>query len=220
MTINGFVFDFDGLILDTELPRFTAWQETFDQYGFSLTYRDWWKTIGTGPTAYDPGTHLFELTHGKIDIAEVREATDQRTNKILESVMLLPGVASFIQQAHEQNVHMAVASSSQRDWVVPHLERFNLLQYFEAVFTSENVTEVKPHPALYQLALQKLSLKANAAVAFEDSPNGIKAAKGAGIYCVAVPNHITREMDLGLADCVADSFEKISLTELISLNFQ
>lgn len=212
MIFKGFIFDFDGLILDTEIPRFTAWQEAFSKYGFPLTYRDWWKTIGTGPTAYDPGKHLYDLTQEKVDIPSLRLSVNTRTDELLQEAELLPGVKDFIKTAHHLRMPMAVASSSDRSWVISNLEKFNILEFFEVVFTSEDVEKVKPDPELYLRALQHLSLPANSAVAFEDSPNGIKSAKQAGLRCVAVPNRITREMDLSAADLIISSFEEISPT--------
>jgi HAD superfamily hydrolase (TIGR01509 family) len=209
MKFSGFVFDFDGLMLDTEIPRFTAWQEAFEKLGFSLTYRDWWKTIGTGPSAYDPSMHLFELTNGSVDITALRETAVTRADELLESAELLPGVKVFIESAARRNLPMAVASSSDHDWVFGHLENFSLLQYFQTILTAQDVQNVKPDPELYLLAVKKLALSADSVLAFEDSPNGIKAAKLAGLRCVAVPNRITREMDLSLADLVIDSFNEI-----------
>lgn len=215
MSITGFVFDFDGLILDTEIPRFTAWQEVFASYGFPLTFRDWWKTIGTGPSAYDPGQHIYELTHGLANPRELYATTNKRTNELLVTQTLLPGVEAFIAQAFEKNIPMAIASSSDRDWVVRHLQRFNLLHYFKAIFTAEDVDKVKPDPALYQLALKSLKVAPGNSIAFEDSPNGIKAAKAAGMFCIAIPNCITHEMDLSLADKISTSFIELKVESLI-----
>lgn len=209
MRFKGFVFDFDGLMLDTEMPRFTAWQEEFAKFGFQLTFRDWWKTIGTGPSAYDPAEHLFELTNGLADRAAMRSSAAARADELVASVLLLPGVEDFIKQASKTNMPLAVASSSDHDWVIGHLANHNLTQYFQSVFTAQDVKNVKPQPELYLLAIKELGLAVDSILAFEDSPNGIKAAKAAGLRCVAVPNRITREMDLSGADLIVESFESI-----------
>jgi putative hydrolase of the HAD superfamily len=218
MKVAGFIFDFDGLILDTEVPRFTSWQEEFARHGFPLTHRDWWKTIGTGPSAYDPAIHLVELTNGKVDIRALRESAHHRADELLEQAELLPGVKLFIEAASEAKLPMAVASSSNRDWVVPHLEKFNILKHFQAVFAAQDVTNVKPDPELYLLAISSLGLPVETIIAFEDSPNGIKAAKLAGLRCVAVPNSITSEMDLSLADIVKNSFLEMHPADTFSFD--
>jgi len=216
MPITGFVFDFDGLILDTEIPQFTAWQEVFSLHGFPLTYRDWWKTIGTGPSAYNPSLHLYELTGGKIDIKEVKSKISDRIQELMEASRPLPGVEEFITLAYVQNIPMAVASSSDREWVITNLQKYGLRQYFKFVFCAEDVAEVKPNPALYQLALKALNLSPENALAFEDSPNGIKAAKSAGMTCYAIPNLITREMDLTLADAIYSSFTQFHPSDFLA----
>ena len=206
MKFSGFIFDFDGLILDTEMPRFTAWQEEFAKLGFPLTFRDWWKTIGTGPSAYDPAKHLYELTKGRVDPVAINRSANIRADELVASAQLLPGVEDFIQTAAKAGKPMAVASSSDYEWVIGHLTRFDLLPYFMAVFTARDVKNVKPDPALYLLATEKFGLPASSILAFEDSPNGIKAAKAAGLHCLAVPNRITSEMDLSSADLIVESF--------------
>ena len=206
MKFLGFIFDFDGLILDTEMPRFTAWQEEFAKLGFPLTFRDWWKTIGTGPSAYDPAEHLYELTEGRVDPEALNSSANVRADELVASAHLLPGVEDFIRSAAEAGMPMAVASSSDHDWVIGHLTRFNMLPYFKAVFTAHDVENVKPDPELYLIATNKLALPTSSILAFEDSPNGIKAAKAAGLHCLAVPNRITSEMDLSSADLIVESF--------------
>jgi putative hydrolase of the HAD superfamily len=212
--IDGFVFDFDGLMIDTEIPRFDCWKEKFQEYGSTYTFKDWWKTIGTGPSAYDPAEDLYQRTQGKIDRDLVNKWVDEKTDELLENQPLLPGVETFIHNASQQGIKLALASSSPYEWVMPFLEKFDLVHYFEAILTARDVEEVKPDPALYQLAVQKLGLPSNSVMAFEDSLNGLKAAKAAGIFCTVVPNQITREMDLEIADMIVDSFDHLSVEEI------
>ena len=212
--INGFVFDFDGLMMDTELPYFNSWKQIFIENGFTYTYRDWWQTIGTGPEAYDPAEDLYQRTNGKIDRAALHKYVDQQTNEILKNQPLLPGVENFIQTAYQQGIKLAVASSSPSAWVIPFLDKFNLTHFFQAILTAQDVEVVKPDPTLYKLAVNQLGLSPNNVMAFEDSLNGLKAAKAAGIYCVVVTNPITRDMDLHIADKIVDSFTQLSIEEL------
>jgi len=211
--ISGFIFDFDGLMLDTEQPHFDAWQRKFSEYGFALSMDDWSKIVGTGPSAYSPADDLYNRTHGTLDRAAAKAWVGQYTDRYLEGQALLPGVESFIRRAHDQGYKLAIASSSDYAWVAPFLERFQIAPLFEAVLTARDVEHVKPDPALYNLAVEKLGLSAASVVAFEDSRNGVTAAKAAGLYCVAVPNRITRSMDLSHADRIVDSFTRLTTEE-------
>jgi putative hydrolase of the HAD superfamily len=206
MALKGIIFDFDGLIIDTEMPGCNAWAELFNQYGFSFTIEDWKKAIGTGPSAYDPARHLSQLTNGLLDPQVIQEQTLDRTRELIESQPMLPGVLDFIIAVEHLGLPMAVASSSNREWVEGYLSKLGIRKFFQVVCTSDDVTNVKPDPELFLLAAKKLGISPSEAVIFEDSPNGIKAAKTAGIPCIAIPNDITKSMDLSLATKIVDSF--------------
>lgn len=215
MTLKGLIFDFDGLILDTEVPGFQAWKEIFARYDLPFTYAHWSKAIGTGPSAYDPALELCAKVNQPLNPADLRNEQLKRAHEILENIPIQPGVMNFIQQAQLHHLHMAVASSSPCDWVMTHLQRFDLVQYFQYILTAEDVAHVKPEPDLFHLALQKLDLAPSEAIVFEDSPNGITAARSAGIYVIAVPNEITRTMNTSHADFEVGSFLDLDLNQLI-----
>lgn len=215
MAVKGLIFDFDGLIVDTEVPLFNVYRELFNQYGFPYTYKNWWNTIGAGPSGDDPAVDLAELINQPEKADGFRDFAEKRAKELIKQSPALPGVPEFIQQAHDINLRLAVASSSSRDWVVSFLQHLSLFDYFDFVLTSNDVEKVKPNPELYLLALDKMGISASEAIVFEDSPNGIKAAKAAGIYCVAIPNDITREMPIQIADQIVGSFLDISPNNLI-----
>ncbi|MBA4386129.1 MAG: haloacid dehalogenase [Anaerolinea sp.] len=216
MALKGIIFDFDGLIIDTEIPGCNAWAELFNQHGFSFTIEDWKKAIGTGPSAYDPAEHLSQLTNGQLNPQEIRERTLSRTRELIELQSMLPGVLDFIIAAERLGLPMAVASSSNREWVEGYLSKLGIRKFFEVVCTSDDVTKVKPDPELFLLAAKKLGVAPSEAIIFEDSPSGIKAAKAAGIFCIAIPNDITKNMDISLASRIVDSFLDLDLQELIN----
>ena len=217
MAIKGLLFDFDGLIIDTEMPGCNAWAEVFNQFGFSFTIENWKRTIGTGPSAYDPAVHLSELTNGKVNPREIGIQTMKRTRELIDLQPILPGVLDFLQQIEECQVPAAMASSSNRSWVEGYLAKLGIRHFFSAVCTSDDVQNVKPDPELYVMAASKIGLAPSQTIAFEDSPNGIKAAKEAGAYCIAIPNDITITMDLSLADRVVETFMEIDLQQLLQL---
>jgi beta-phosphoglucomutase-like phosphatase (HAD superfamily) len=112
---------------------------------------------------------------------------------------------------------MAIASSSSESWVTEHLARLELLEHFTVLSCWEEGLQPKPAPDVYLRALDRLGVAATEAVAFEDSPNGIAAAKAAGLRCIAVPNQMTAALDLSAADHVAASFLDLDLRRIASL---
>ena len=133
---------------------------------------------------------------------------------------MLPGIAACISSAKRRGLKLAIASSSTQKWVTRNLRKFELLDQFDAICTSDHVSAVKPDPALYLLALETLGVKAGEAIAFEDSPNGILAAKRAGIFCIAVPNPLTKDLPLELADRRLGSLEEFDLDDVYRLRSQ
>jgi HAD superfamily hydrolase (TIGR01509 family) len=127
----------------------------------------------------------------------------------------MPGVEAALAAAREIGVRLAVASSSQRYWVEGHLQRLGLLEHFEILKTADDVEKVKPDPALYLQTLEALGVAASETVAFEDSVNGVKAAKAAGIFCVAVPNAVTRNLDFQHADLQISSLLECDITNIL-----
>lgn len=216
MALKGIIFDFDGLIIDTEMPGCNAWAELFNHHGFSFTIEDWKKAIGTGPSAYDPSKHLSQLTNGLLDAQTIQEQTLARTRELIEMQSMLPGVLDFIIESEHLGLPMAVASSSNREWVEGYLAKLGIRKFFKTVCTSDDVTNVKPDPELFLLAAKNLGISPSEALIFEDSPSGIKAAKAAGILCIAIPNAITKSMDLSLATRIVNSFLDINPQELLN----
>ena len=215
MTIEGLIFDFDGLILDTETPEFILLQEIFNSYGASLPITEYAAALGASLEAFDPFVYLAQKINKPLDQHALLFNWRAQSNKIIERQDPLPGVVKTIQRAQELGLRMAIASSSPRDWVVNHLTRLKLIDKFEHVLTAEDVQKIKPEPDLYLKSLAALKLKPSEAMAFEDSPNGIKAARKAGLFCIAVLNPLTRQLDTDHADLVIDSLASVSLDELI-----
>ena len=211
---RALVFDFDGLILDTETPEFRAWQELFAAHGGTLTTADWAHVIGSLDSGWNPAVELGRQTGETYDEAALRAAWKPRQVELLAQETIRPGVLELLEEARLRGIGLAVASSSRRGWVQGNLERLGVFDSFDAVATGDEVEWTKPDPAVYLLALERLGVPAATAVALEDSPNGVRAAKGAGIRCVAVPNDVSRHLDLSAADAVLDSLSELSLDAL------
>jgi HAD superfamily hydrolase (TIGR01509 family) len=209
------VFDFDGLILDTEAPVYDAWQEIYDEHGHTLSFDKWATCIGTADT-FDPCGDLAALVGRALDAEALRRRHRARTDDLIAARMVLPGVHEYIGEARQLGITLGVASSSSRRWVDGHLRRLGLRDAFEVVRCSDDVTQVKPDPALYLSVLAATGISPRDAVALEDSPNGVLAAKRAGLACVAVPNPLTARLDLGGADLRLTSLAELPLSALLA----
>jgi HAD superfamily hydrolase (TIGR01509 family) len=218
MQIKAVIFDFDGLILDTEEPEFQSWQEIYQQHGTNLTLETWLPFIGAGTDTvpFDIYEHLELQSGTPVDREEIRRIRRSRYMEFLGNRSLLPGVETWIADAQRLGIHLAVASSSYRDWVVGHLTERQLLAHFAYVTCADEVQATKPSPDLYLLTLKKLGIAAEEAIALEDSPKGVAAAKAAGIFCIAVPNPLTRHLPFKQADIRLTSLADYSLEALIA----
>ena len=214
--IKALIFDFDGLILDTETAGYQTWQEIYREHGCELPLATWAVCIGTTSSGFDPCDNLEVQLGRSIDRAGILGQYRDRNNQLIEQQRVLPGVEAHLKGARRLNLKIGLASSSPRSWVVPHLSRLALLTYFDLIRTADDVAKTKPDPALYRRALRDLGVASNEAIAIEDSPNGALAAKRAGIFCVAVPNEITSQLAIDAADLEISSLNERSLEELIA----
>jgi HAD superfamily hydrolase (TIGR01509 family) len=222
--VAAVIFDFDGLILDTEVPAFRAWTEAYLEAGVRpLTIEEWTGQLGTvGPL--DPLAELASRSAASgtaLDrpaLAELGERRRLRREELVATESVRPGVEDWIATAARRGFALGVASSSRREWVVRHLKRLGLLDSFGAVrcFGDRPAAAPKPAPDLYLDVCRDLEVAPREALAVEDSPNGVQAAKAAGMACVAVPNELTRFLDLDHADLVVASLAEVSLVEALA----
>ncbi len=189
--MKGILFDFDGLIVDTELPVYLAWAECYAAHGQELRLEDYTGCVGTDFADYDPAAELERLAGRRLDWGELNRERTRRVTGLLAGAAPLPGVRELLAEAAREGVVCAVASSSPREWVDPWLERLGLRSWFREVITVDDVNRPKPSPELFELALHRLGLGIQESVVLEDSLNGLRAAMAAGIPCVVVPNRVT-----------------------------
>jgi HAD superfamily hydrolase (TIGR01509 family) len=212
--MRALVFDFDGLILDTETPEYRAWSELYAELGRELALERWVAGVGT-QGGFDPYAELEEQAGLELDRAALAARKRRRVDELLEHAEPLPGVSELLGRARSLGLPCAIASSSPRGWVEPHLERIGLRERFDAILCREDVPRVKPDPGLYRAAVRALGALPREAVAFEDSAHGVRAAKAAGLYCVAVPCEVTSGLDFSAADLVLRSLGDLSLDALL-----
>src|ERR1700737_2483255 len=212
--IRALVFDFDGLILDTEEPVYRSWVEVYEAHGEELPFERWVQIVGSTTIGFPPQHHLEE----RLGRSLTKEVLDRRIGRRTELVLantLLPGGGGPLAPAKASGLRLGVASSSTTEWVKGHLARLGILDRFDCLRCRDDVANVKPEPDLYLAVLECLGVTASEAIAIEDSPNGVLAAKRAGMRCVAIPNSITAGLDLGQADVLLGSLAEITLAELL-----
>lgn len=212
--IRAIVFDFDGLILDTEEPIYRSWQEVYQAHGEELPFERWVQIVGSTTAGFHPQRHLEERLGRPLP----QDVLDRRIARRTEMILIqdaLPGVRRRIDEARDMGLKLGVASSSTQDWVRGHLERLGILDRFDCVRCRDDVEHAKPEPDLFLAVAACLGVDASEAVAIEDSPNGVTAARRAGMRCVAVPNAITGQLDLSQADLVLGSLAEVTLPELL-----
>lgn len=220
MNLQALIFDFDGLILDTETPEVGVWQTIFREHGHELPVDEWAKTIGGyGLSTYNAATHLAQLTG--LDAASLYARYRRESDEIIHASPVLPGVTDLLDEAARRGLGLAVASSSTHAWVDSHLSRLGLDSRFDAVLCSDDVApgRTKPNPDLFLLAADRLEVPKEAAVVFEDSFNGVRAARSAGIFVVAVPNPLTIRFGTDGANLTVNSLAEVSLDKLEELLF-
>ena len=213
--IEAIVFDFDGLIVDTETPEFDAWQEVFQSCGATLDRELWDRFIGRYSRDFDIYAHLAELSGERIEREVVRPKMRRRYLELIERNPILPGVEDYLQSAKKMGLKLAVASSSTPGWAKGHLEDRGLLHYFEFVLSAGDVVNAKPDPELYTMAIGRLGVRPENALAIEDSMIGLTAAKAARLRCVVVPNPMTKRMDFSSADIRLNSLADLPLANLL-----
>ncbi|MGI8826992.1 MAG: HAD family hydrolase [Chloroflexota bacterium] len=213
--IRGVIFDFDGLILDTEVPAFTSWQEVYREHGCTLTIEMWSRVLGGSGIEWDHVAYLESETGRTLNREEIHRQRLIRKVELIEAESLLPGVLDRIDEGQVMGLALAVVSSSPHSWVDAYLYEYELRDRFIAVVCGEDAPRSKPHPDLYQVALARMRLLSSETLAFEDSPNGITAAQGAGIFCVVVPNAISRQLPIDHADLCLSSLAQMPLEALL-----
>ena len=207
------LFDFDGTLWDSEAAVFDVFRELFLDHGRELTLQTWSAAIGTFG-GFDPYASLAEVVED-IDVEVVRERTEQRIRDRVREVPLRPGVDALLRQLDDAGIRRALVSSDRSEWLVTNLERLGWPDGWAAMACADgDAARAKPNPHLYEAALELLDVPATHAFAIEDSPNGIRAAKAAGLRCLCVPNEATAGLDLSEADLVVPTFEGLSVDEV------
>ncbi|MDF1737681.1 MAG: HAD-IA family hydrolase [Verrucomicrobiales bacterium] len=214
MSLNALIFDFDGLILDTEVPIYEAWVSNYRAHGKELSIEKYSGCVGSDFNGFDPKAHLESLLGESVDWNRWDPLRERESLERTRAMEPLPGIIELLEDAMEQGIPCVVASSSPRSWVEGHLSRLELMSFFFATRCVDDVKAPKPAPDLFLAAAEVLNEPPASCLVLEDSLNGLNAAIAAGVPCVSVPNRITSHLDFTGAAVQLKSLEGVKLDKL------
>ena len=202
MQFKAVLFDFDGVLVDTEWAIYDAWHRTFQENGHPLPLEVYNQCIGSDFNTWSPKTHLEELTGAAFDWHDLDSKRQEKIESDLAGEGPMPGAVELLETLSSLSIPRAVVSSSSPHWVDGWLERLDLRKQFDQVVRRGDAPRIKPAPDLYLEAARRFGLDPAECLVIEDSLNGVKAAIAAGMPVWAVPNRVTACLDFSLADAV------------------
>jgi HAD superfamily hydrolase (TIGR01509 family) len=216
--VSAVIFDFDGVVLDSETPEFESHRRIYERHGVTLSVDEWCGQIGIYTEGYE--RRWFAELCGRCATALTEQEYDAEKRRIFDS--LLPrgpmrGVADLLHELQRAGVPAAIASTSPARWVVPAAERIGVAPFFRTIVSGDEVRNRKPAPDVYLEAARRLNADPRRAVAIEDSAPGIASARAAGMRTVAVPHRLTERHDLGDADLRVAHIGELTLHRLEQL---
>ena len=210
------VFDFDGVVLDTETPLYTSWEEMYSRHGVHLDIEQFATYIG-GADYFDFHANLEQQTGLTFDRQHLMEERRALYRQHVTGSTVLPGVQDYLSEARTRRFGIGLASNSDIGWVGSNIKELGLYEEFDVLKTRDDVVNVKPNPEIYIATLHDLKTDPKHAIAIEDSASGVAAAKSAGLFTVAVPNPITRYHNLDRADVILDSLATTPFSDLAAM---
>ena len=198
------------------MPAFQSWTEIYREHGHDLPRDRWLEYIGREAGWFDALSHLESLVGTPFDRDSVRKRREERKTQLMADLDVMAGIRDYISEGRRLGLRLGIASSSPRSYVSAHLDRIGLADGWDAIVCREDAPRAKPAPDLYLRAVELLGVAPGEALALEDSPNGIAAAKDAGLWVVAVPNDLTASGDLTRADCRVATCAELRLLELFA----
>lgn len=211
--MTAFLFDFDGLLIDSETAGLLSWTELYAEYAQVLDRDRWVHEVANGRGPVMPVAELEALVATSIDWTTVEARRLARRNELIKA---RPGVLRLLADARARGIPCAIVSNAPGWWIDEQLAHTQIpVDFFDAVVAKEEGRAKKPAPDSYLAALDALRVRPADAVAFEDSPLGVTAAKAAGILCVAVPNEVTGGLSFAAADWVLGSLADVTVDELL-----
>ncbi len=215
MLPEAVLFDFDGTLVDTEWAIYSAWLRTYQRYGQELSLETYVQCIGSDFETWSPKTHLEELTNRSFDWVRYDSERQEEIEAELREEGVVAGMRDLLASLAGKT-RLTVVSSSSHDWVDGWLERLDLRGFFENVTCRGDAPRIKPAPDLYLASAQALAVTTENCIVIEDSLNGVRAAKSAGMTAYVVPNRITSVSDFREADAVYETVEALENALLLN----
>jgi putative hydrolase of the HAD superfamily len=215
--LRALIFDFDGLMVDTETAIYHSWKEIYANHGHALPLATYVQCVGSHGSEYDPLTELETMVGEPLNRDELMAWQSARNRELHIGLDTRPGIRELLLEAENANIPCAVASSSNALWVHGWLDKLGLRSHFAEIITRDDVARAKPAPDLFLLALQKLGLSGTDALVLEDSANGLIAAVAAQIPCVIIPNEVTTGLNFTDARAVLPTLAGVGIAELSAL---
>jgi HAD superfamily hydrolase (TIGR01509 family) len=214
-TVGVVVFDFDGLLMDTESTSLASWRYEWSQWGLTLDEGTFFAEHG-GDVTEERYAKLAAAVGPAYDRHLSHERRTAYRDRLHRDLSFAAGIREWIEDASSSGLRLAVASSSPRNWVTGHLERVGAAQMFEVVAGGDEVTRHKPAPDVYLLTLHRLGVDGSRAVAVEDTAHGVAAARAAGLRCIAIPNPYADRSRFSAAGLVLASAAEMSLPRALA----
>jgi len=210
MAISAVLFDFDGVLVDTEWAIYQAWLRTFQKHDHDLPLEVYTRCIGSDFATWSPKTHLEELSGLAFDWHDLDLRRQEEIMADLVDAGPMPGVVSLLEKLNAAEIPCAVVSSSSHHWVDGWLEKLGLTSHFKTIVCRGDAPRIKPAPDLYLEAAKRLALAPAECLVIEDSLNGVNSAIAAGMPVWAVPNRVTDCLDFSPANRIFRSLGELA----------
>lgn len=212
--LKGVIFDMDGVLINSEPVHYRAWKEAMKNRGTDLDYEIYKPCIGS------TNGFLMNILHenygiDKNDTSLVREMEEIKDRIVREEGFpIIEGVRELLERLKASGLRMAIASSSPIKYIRQVVESLDIAGYFEILNSGEFVAHPKPAPDVFLETAKALGLEPEECLVIEDSGNGCKAAKAAGMVCVAYFNPGSGQQDLSTAQMILEGYEEVDGTFL------